>query len=214
MKDNILKKISDYKKSGNYKDGISFAERQIEHLKDTGIISKVNLMLGSLYDQYALQKTGVEKKESQDKALKHFKKSLSLNKFEALRGIANIYHHQNKPKKAIQYHKKAYKVDPTQVGNFHNSLGNVYQRMGVKNNDKNKLVKAMKHYDKSLSLANSKEDRLIPLTNLAILSKNLEKRDKAEKYAKEALEIIEKTESNYVKENMKTTLTNIIKEDK
>ncbi len=210
MRDSLLKKISDYRKSGNYEDGIHFAKQQIENLEDKEVISKANLMLGNLYDQYALQKTGAKKKELQNKALKHLKKALDFNKFEALRGMANVYHHQNKPKRAIHYYKKAHKADPTKAGSFHNSLGNVYQRMGLNNNDKNKLIKATKHYDKSLSLADSKENRLIPLTNLAILSKNLKNHKKAEKYAKEALEIIEKTESNYVKENMKNTLADIL----
>jgi hypothetical protein len=96
MKNKIIEKLNNYFKDGNYKEAIYYGETKLKEIKDKDLINKINLKLGLILDQYALSLDKKEQKKTQKKALKCLKKGSKVNKFKSFRGIALIYHHQNK----------------------------------------------------------------------------------------------------------------------
>ena len=188
-------KILKLERDKKYQEAISLTRLLLRETKDRKIKTQLNIRLGWLHDQFALQKE--DKKEAfelQKKALYYFKKSKSTNRkvlAESYRGIATVYHHRRNFQKAIQYYRMAHKVHPNSKL-LYNSLGNIYQKMGIQEDNEKHLDTALNYYKKSLSLSKNDDEKLVPLANLAILSKRLKKRKESVIYAKKALSIAKK----------------------
>lgn len=139
-------------------------------------IFRIYLLLGWLYDQWALR---VRKKslrnKYQKKAKEYFKISVKNKntKQEALRGIATVLMHQEKLSEALGYYKKAHSLKKD--FDTHNDLGNIYRRL-----NKNNL--SVSFYRKSFSLSENKEESSIPLFNLIIISRILNNQKEEKRY--------------------------------
>jgi tetratricopeptide (TPR) repeat protein len=212
MKNKIIEKLNNYFKDGNYKEAIYYGETKLKEIKDKDLINKINLKLGLIFDQYALSFDNKGKEIIQNKALKCLKKGCKLDKFKCFRGIALIYHHQNKLNKALKYYKKAHKIKPENIKDYYNSLANIYQRMGLSKNKRKYLLLAKDYYKKSLDLSEDEDLTLIPIANLAILNNHLNNIKESKKYANKALNILNKSKKTYTKKDMEKTLKEILNE--
>jgi len=207
-------------KKKKFNKAIKLALFELGKTKDKELIADLSLKLGQIYDQYALSRKHPKErvKELQKQAIAHFRKALKLRKAAALAGIGTVYHHQHKLKKALEYYKKAQKEDPGQPLMSHVRLGNVYRRMGEKENDDKYFKKAENYYQKSLALAQKPSEKLVPFANLAFLyAHDASKPQKAIKCAEAALKIIKQikeNERNCVLTEMEKEMAGIVKEYK
>lgn len=208
MKNTLLKKIIEIKNEGKIEEAIQLAESNKEKFNNNDLF-ELYLILGNLYDQL-VARTKHDRVDLQKKSIDYFKKAKKYDSFKALRGIGTVYHHQGKPKKALKYYFSAHKENPKKADLSFLSIGNAYQRLGLMSKKNKYLKKAMKYYKKSLNVSNTTNNKLKALANLAVLSKNLDKKIRSIKYAKEALNILDDANKNYVSKSIKTAMEEIV----
>lgn len=207
----MLKEIKNLKNKGEFEKAIKLANKALDETKNQKEIAKIYLQLGYIKDQFALYKENEkEKKKLQKEAIDAFKKSMDNYEFGSIRGIGTVYHHQNKPEKALEFYKEAHKKYPEKAKTSYISFGNAYRRIGEQKNKKDYYKKAINFYNKSLNKCSKKSEELIPLSNLAILNSKLSNKKHAKNNAKKVLKIIKNKEENYVLESMKKEMQKII----
>jgi tetratricopeptide (TPR) repeat protein len=119
--------------------------------------------LGIAYDQIALSSKSGRRRSLQKNAEKFFKSIMDEKTDKALRGLGTLYLHQNNPKKAILFYKKARNLDPKDSSNLI-SIGNAYRAMG-------NIGLAIRWYKSVFKSARAdRQTKLVALTNIALLT--------------------------------------------
>ncbi len=160
-----------------YQKAKSLLDKYLKQIdKKSEEIFKIYLLLGWLYDQWALILTNKSLQgRYQNRAKKYFRKSVKSKKTkqEAFRGIGTVLMHQEKKSEALKYYKKAHNLKR----NFstYNDLGNIYRRL-------KKVKLAIAYYRKAFLLSKNKEKSVIPLSNLIIINRKLNDKGKEGEY--------------------------------
>jgi tetratricopeptide (TPR) repeat protein len=175
----VFEKYNNLLNEQKYKEASSLLKGYLEQFnkKDEGIF-RIYLLLGWLYDQWALKiKEKLLRNQYQNEAKKYFRKSIKNGKFkqEAFRGIGTVLMHQEKISQALEYYKKAHSLKKD--FSTYNDLGNIYRRL-----NKDKL--AISFYKKAFFLNKNKEKSAIPLFNLIIVNRKLNNQKEGKKYLK------------------------------
>ena len=172
----MKKKISKLLNKQEYKKAEILLKSYLENSEENKEeIFKTYVLLGWLYDQWALISNNSLKNRYQKQAKKYFKISIKNKdtKQESIRGFATVLMHQNKLADSLEYYKKAHGIKKN--FNTYNDLGNIYRKL-----KKNKLSSSF--YKKALSKADSKEEYSISLYNLVMINKDLNNPKRKEKY--------------------------------
>jgi tetratricopeptide (TPR) repeat protein len=173
----IFEKYNNLLNKQKYQEAKVLLEKYFKQVdKKSEEIFKIYLLLGWLYDQWALKISDKSlRSQYQDKAKKYFRKNIKneKNKQETFRGMGTVLMHQEKMSEALKYYKKAHNLKR----NFstYNDLGNIYRRL-----KKDKL--AIAYYRKAFLLSRNKEKSAIPLSNLIIINRKLNDKEKREEY--------------------------------
>ena len=208
----MLDELNKLSANRQFKKGILFARAALRTVKKPKIKVELIEKLGRWYDQYALSQKNIKQRiVLQNKALYYFRKLKKHDKFEALRGIGTVYHHQYKPRMAMRYYHGAEQLKPNDYRVL-NDLGNAYQRSGTIRNDPSVIQRAEEYYRISLRQAPSQESKTHPLINLALLSQRTGKKKDARHYASRVIEIIAKHPRVIIPQKL-TELIRKIKED-
>ena len=187
-KKTIFEKYNNLLNEQKYQEAGLLLDKYFKQIdKKSQEIFRVYLLLGWLYDQWALKiKDKSSRSQYQDKAKKYFRKSIKNKKTEqeALRGMGTVLMHQEKISQALKYYKKAHSLKSG--FDTYNDLGNIYRRL-------NKDELAVSFYKKAFSLSKNKEKSAIPLFNLIIINKKMNNQREGEKYSAVLKRLAEKS---------------------
>jgi len=166
MKNNdcIKIQINNFLNKRQYSDALLLLRKSIEEESDRNELCKKYVLLGWLYDQWALSVKKRAIKKYQKEAEKYFNLALECKKTKhnAIRGLATILMHKRKYDLAMTYYKKAHRLKKS--FNTYNDLGNIYQKI-------NKRKTAIINYEKAFYLRRDKEEASIPCFNMVVISK-------------------------------------------
>ncbi len=125
---------------GNHSANIRIAERYVfrsHSLRTSHISGKQWIILGWSYDQVALTARERISRQYRLRAKYCFKKAMKSEAYDALRGIATVYHHEYREGLALRYYLKARQLDDTSHFSF-TDIGNVYLRLADMNKERYK----------------------------------------------------------------------------
>jgi len=164
MKNNNRVKINNLLNERRYGDALLLLEKGIKGEKDNDELCRKYVLLGWLYDQWALNVEKRITKKYQKLAEKYFNLALGYKKtkYDATRGLATVLMHQEKYDLAMIYYKKAHRLKKS--FDTYNDLGNIYQKI-------NKRKTAITNYEKAFCLRKNKEEATIPCFNMIVISK-------------------------------------------
>lgn len=172
----MRKRISELLNKKEYKKAEILLSSHLKSSKeDKKEIFEIYVLLGWLYDQWALVSNDSLKGKYQRQAKKYFKSSVKNKdtKQESIRGLATVLMHQDKLLDSLKYYKKAHNLRKN--FNTYNDLGNIYRKLR-----KNKL--SVSFYEKALSKTGNKEESSISLYNLVMINRDLNNQKKEKEY--------------------------------